>query len=107
MPDHLRQGGGTVPGGYKPAVSTLTLELVLRGVRERLTLPFGGDPQRLADELKTVLGPAGAVVELRTERSRRDRPRPHSVWISGGSASAGSGGAADPGLPVALPGRAC
>ncbi|MFJ3881594.1 hypothetical protein ACIPW5_29615 [Streptomyces sp. NPDC090077] len=79
-------------GDCKPAVSTLTLELVVRGVRERLALPFGGDPQRLANELKALLGPAGVVVELRTERSTRDRPQPHSGWTSGGSASAGSGG---------------
>ncbi|MGA4803192.1 hypothetical protein [Streptomyces lavendulocolor] len=79
-------------GDHKPAVSTLTLELVLRGVRERLALPFGGDPQRLADALKALLGPAGVVVELRTERSTRDRPQPNSGWTSGGSASAGSGG---------------
>ncbi|MFF3313320.1 hypothetical protein [Streptomyces sp. NPDC002952] len=79
-------------GDYKPAVSTLGLELVLKGVRERLTLPDGGDPQRLADALTALLGPAGVVVELRTERSTRDRPRPNSGWVSGGSASAGSGG---------------
>ncbi|MFE9847046.1 hypothetical protein [Streptomyces goshikiensis] len=79
-------------GDYKPAVSTLALELVLRGVRERLALPFCGDPQRLADALEALLGPAGVVVELRTERSTRDRPRPNSGWTSGGSASAGSGG---------------
>ncbi|OEJ30114.1 hypothetical protein [Streptomyces subrutilus] len=80
-------------GDYKPAVSTLALELVLRGGRERLApLPFVGDPQRLADALKALLGPAGVVVELRTERSTRDRPQPNSSWTSGGSASAGSGG---------------
>ncbi|GAA2435186.1 hypothetical protein [Streptomyces lavendulocolor] len=79
-------------GDHKPAVSTLALELVLRGVRERLALPFVGDPQRLADALKALLGPAGVVVELRTERSTRDRPQPNSGWTSGGSASAGSGG---------------
>ncbi|MEV7612609.1 hypothetical protein [Streptomyces sp. NPDC089799] len=79
-------------GDYKPAVSTLALELVLRGVRERLELPFGGDPRRLADALKALLGPAGVVVSLRTERSTRDRPQPNSRWTSGGSASAGSGG---------------
>jgi hypothetical protein len=77
-------------GDYKQAVSTLGLELVLRGVRERLTLP--DDPQRLADALNALLGPAGVVVELRTERSTRDRPQPNSGWVSGGSASAGSGG---------------
>ncbi|MFD7935332.1 hypothetical protein ACFV4T_12500 [Streptomyces sp. NPDC059755] len=79
-------------GDYKPAVSTLALELVLQGVRERLALPFGGDPQRLADALEALLGPAGVVVELRTEHSTRDRPQPNSGWTSGGSASAGSGG---------------
>ncbi|MFD8263389.1 hypothetical protein ACFV19_31815 [Streptomyces griseoluteus] len=80
-------------GDYKPAVSTLALELVLRGGRERLApLPFGGDPQRLADALEALLGPAGVVVELRTERSTRDRPQPNSGWTSGGSASVGSGG---------------
>ncbi|MEU5114484.1 hypothetical protein AB0G64_23635 [Streptomyces longwoodensis] len=80
-------------GDHKPAVSTLVLELVLRGGRERLDpLPFGGDPQRLADALEDLLGPTGAVVELRTERSTRRRPQPNSVWTSGGSASAGSGG---------------
>ncbi|MEW2417966.1 hypothetical protein AB0953_30270 [Streptomyces sp. NPDC046866] len=79
-------------GDYKPAVSTLELELVLRGARERIELPFAGDPQRLADALKALLGPAGTVVALRTERSRRDRPQPNSRWTSGGSASVGSGG---------------
>ncbi|MEU4875333.1 hypothetical protein [Streptomyces sp. NPDC021608] len=79
-------------GDYKPAVSTLALELVLQGVRERLALPAAGDPQRLADALKALLGPAGVVVELRTERSTRNRPQPNSSWTSGGSASAGSGG---------------
>jgi hypothetical protein len=79
-------------GDHKPAVSTLALELVLQGVRERLTLPLGGDPQRLADALEALLGPAGVVVELRTERSTRVRPQPNSSWTSGGSASAGSGG---------------
>ncbi|MFG2668988.1 hypothetical protein ACGFY6_32710 [Streptomyces sp. NPDC048387] len=79
-------------GDYKPADSTLELELVLRGDRERLTLPFGGDPQRLADALKALLGPAGVAVALRTERSTRDRPQRNSGWTSGGSASAGSGG---------------
>ena len=81
-------------GDHKPAVSTLGLELVVRGVRERLApLPDGGDPQRLADALEALLGPAGVVVELRTERSTRDRPqRNYSGWTSGGSASAGSGG---------------
>ncbi|AZM92784.1 MULTISPECIES: hypothetical protein [Streptomyces] len=79
-------------GDHKPAVSTLALELVLRDVRERLELPFGGDPQRLADALKDLLGPAGVVVYLRTERSTRDRPLPNSGWTSGGSASVGSGG---------------
>ncbi|MFG2577320.1 hypothetical protein [Streptomyces sp. NPDC048481] len=79
-------------GDHKPAVSTLALELVLQGVREQLTLPFGGDPRRLADALKALLGTAGVVVELRTERSTRDRPQPNSTWTSGGSASAGSGG---------------
>ncbi|MEU6863612.1 hypothetical protein ABZ924_10110 [Streptomyces sp. NPDC046876] len=79
-------------GDYKPAVSTLALELVLRGARERIELPFGGDPQRLADALKALLGPAGVVVALRTERSTRDRPQSNSRWTSGGSASAGSGG---------------
>ncbi|WP_234432490.1 pentapeptide repeat-containing protein [Streptomyces sp. NRRL S-378] len=58
----------------------------------RLALPFGGDPQRLADALKALLGPAGVVVELRTERSTRDRPQRNSGWTSGGSASVGSGG---------------
>ncbi|MFF9089863.1 hypothetical protein ACF1BE_26225 [Streptomyces sp. NPDC014991] len=39
-------------GDRKPAVSTLVLELDLRGGRERLDpLPFGGDPQRFADAL--------------------------------------------------------
>lgn len=81
------------PGDRKPAVSTLALELVLRGGRERLApLPFDGDPQRLADALEALLGPAAVVVELRTERSTRDRPRSDSTWFSGGSASAGSGG---------------
>ncbi|MGW5046299.1 hypothetical protein [Streptomyces griseoluteus] len=80
-------------GDYKPAVSTLALELVLQGGRERLApLPFGGDPQRLAAALEALLGPAGVVVELRTEHSTRDRPRPNSGWTSGGSASVGSGG---------------
>ncbi|MGW8764030.1 hypothetical protein ACWGN5_16155 [Streptomyces sp. NPDC055815] len=79
-------------GDYKPAVSTLALELVLRGTRERIALPFDGDPRRLADALKALLGPAGVVVMLRTERSTRDRPQPNSRWTSGGSASAGSGG---------------
>ncbi|MFD7560312.1 hypothetical protein ACFV9E_38180 [Streptomyces sp. NPDC059835] len=79
-------------GDYKPAVSTLALELVLRGVQERLELPFDGDPQRLADALKALLGPAGVVVVLRTERSTRDRPQRNSGWTSGGSASVGSGG---------------
>ncbi|MGW7089809.1 hypothetical protein ACWGH2_40850 [Streptomyces sp. NPDC054871] len=80
-------------GDRKPAVSTLALELVLRGGRERLDpLPFGGDPQRLAYELEALLGPSGVVVELRTERSKRNRPQRNSSWTSGGSASAGSGG---------------
>ncbi|MFF4006537.1 hypothetical protein [Streptomyces sp. NPDC001717] len=79
-------------GDYKPAVSTLALELVLLGVQEQLVLPFDGDPQRLADALKALLGPAGVVVWLRTERSTRDRPQPNSGWNSGGSASANSGG---------------
>ncbi|MFE7599928.1 hypothetical protein [Streptomyces sp. NPDC057494] len=79
-------------GDYKPAVSTLALELVLRGAQERIMLPFGGDPKRLADALTALLGPAGVVVVLRTERSTRDRPQPNSRWTSGGSASAGSGG---------------
>ncbi|MET9467670.1 hypothetical protein ABZY44_23255 [Streptomyces sp. NPDC006544] len=80
-------------GDYKPAVSTLALELVLRDGRERLApLPFEGDPQRLADALKALLGPAAVVVRLRTERRTRDRPRSHSTWFSGGSASANSGG---------------
>ncbi|MFI8255015.1 hypothetical protein [Streptomyces filamentosus] len=79
-------------GDHKPAVSTLTLELALQGTLERLTLPFGGDPQRLAAALKALLGPAGVVVALRTERSTRDRPQPNSRWTSGGSASVGSGG---------------
>ncbi|MFI8101173.1 hypothetical protein [Streptomyces sp. NPDC086023] len=79
-------------GDYKPAVSTLELELALRGVRERIALPFDGDPKRLADALKALLGPAGVVVWLRTERSTRDRPSRNSGWTSGGSASAGSGG---------------
>jgi hypothetical protein len=80
-------------GDPKPAVSTLVLELVLRDGRERLDpLPFGGDPQPLADALEALLGPAGVVVELRTERSTRSRPVPNSGWTSGGSASAGSAG---------------
>ncbi|MFB7511889.1 hypothetical protein [Streptomyces sp. NPDC056144] len=79
-------------GDDKPAVSTLTLEITLQGTPERLTLPFGGDPQRLATALKDLLGPAGVMVALRTERSTRDRPQPNSRWTSGGSASAGSGG---------------
>ncbi|MEU5279379.1 hypothetical protein AB0G87_23555 [Streptomyces asoensis] len=79
-------------GDHKPAVSTLALELVLRDTRERLTLPFGGDPQRLTDALEALLGPAGVEVELRTERSTRTRPQPNSTWTSGGSASAGSAG---------------
>ncbi|MGW7319294.1 hypothetical protein [Streptomyces sp. NPDC054854] len=80
-------------GDRKPAVSTLALELVLRGGRERLApLPFRGDPQRLADALEALLGPAAVVVELRTEHSTHDRPQPNSAWICGGSASAGSGG---------------
>ncbi|MFJ6797075.1 hypothetical protein [Streptomyces sp. NPDC091268] len=80
-------------GDRKPAVATLALELVLRDGPERLApLPFGGDPQPLADALEALLGPAGVVLELRTERSTRDRPRSDSVWFSGGSASAGSGG---------------
>ncbi len=79
-------------GDYKPAVSTLTLELALRGAREQLTLPFDGDPRRLADSLKALLGPAGVVVMLRTERSTRDRPQRNLGWTSGGSASANSGG---------------
>ncbi|MFE5212890.1 hypothetical protein [Streptomyces sp. NPDC056600] len=80
-------------GDPKPAVSTLVLELVLRGGRERITgFPSVGDPQRLADALEALLVPAGVVVELRTERSTRHRPQPSSGWTSGGSASAGSGG---------------
>lgn len=80
-------------GDHKPAVSTLTLELVLRDVPERLDpLPFDGDPQQLADALEALLGPAAVVVELRTERSTRDEPRSNSTWFSGGSASANSGG---------------
>lgn len=80
-------------GDYKPAVSTLALELLLRSGPERLApLPFGGDPQRLTDALEALLGPAAVVVELRTERSTRDQPRSNSSWFSGGSASAGSGG---------------
>ncbi|MFF6835286.1 hypothetical protein ACFY84_26015 [Streptomyces sp. NPDC012438] len=79
-------------GDYKPAVSTLTLELVLGGARERIELPFVGDPQRLADALKALLGPAEVVVLLRTERSTRERPQSSSRWTSGGSASANSGG---------------
>ncbi|MEU9255460.1 hypothetical protein AB0D66_26880 [Streptomyces sp. NPDC048270] len=80
-------------GDRKPAVSTLALELVLRGGRERLaTLPFRGDPQQLADALEALLAPAAVVVELRTERSTRHRPQPNSPWTSGGSASVGSGG---------------
>ncbi|MFI2645733.1 hypothetical protein [Streptomyces sp. NPDC018610] len=80
-------------GDRKPAVSTLVLELVLRGGRERLDpLPLGGNPQRLADALEALLGPAGVVVELRTERSTRPRPLSHSGWTSGGSASVGSAG---------------
>ncbi|MER8199018.1 hypothetical protein ABTY00_34335 [Streptomyces microflavus] len=78
-------------GDRKPALSTLALELVLRGGRERLApLPFNGDPQPLADALETLLAPAAVVVELRTERSTREEPR--SNWYSGGSASANSGG---------------
>ncbi|WP_030756777.1 hypothetical protein [Streptomyces griseus] len=79
-------------GDPKPAVSTLALELVLRDSRERLSLPFGGDPQRLGDALRALLGPAGVMVTLRTERSTRDKPQPNSRWNSGGSASVGSGG---------------
>ncbi|MFW3464488.1 hypothetical protein ACN24K_30980 [Streptomyces microflavus] len=80
-------------GDRKPALSTLALELVLRGGRERLTpLPFNGDPQRLADALEALLAPAAVVVELRTERSTREEPRSNSAWFSGGSASANSGG---------------
>ncbi|MEU3400720.1 hypothetical protein [Streptomyces filamentosus] len=79
-------------GDHKPAVSTLALELALQDAREQVTLPFGGDPQRLATSLKALLGPAGVVVLLRTERSTRDRPQPNSGWTSGGSASVGSGG---------------
>ncbi|GAA3141771.1 hypothetical protein [Streptomyces echinatus] len=80
-------------GDRKPAVSTLVLELVLRGGRERLVqLPFGGDPQRLADALEALLGPAGVVVELRSEHSTRPRPLSNSNWTSGGSASVGSAG---------------
>ncbi|MCX5129910.1 hypothetical protein OG898_28750 [Streptomyces sp. NBC_00193] len=79
-------------GDHKPAVSTLALELFLQGVQEQISLPFDGDPQRLADALKALLGPAGVVVLLRTERSTRDRPQPKSSWTSGGSASANSGG---------------
>ncbi|MFJ4675678.1 hypothetical protein [Kitasatospora sp. NPDC088783] len=79
-------------GDHKPAVSTLALELDLRGAQEQLVLPFGGDPQRLADALEALLGPAGVVVKLRTERSTRDRPQPKSGWASGGSASANSAG---------------
>ncbi|AGK81834.1 hypothetical protein AB0N79_40035 [Streptomyces microflavus] len=78
-------------GDRKPALSTLALELLLRGSNERPTLvPFSGDPQRLADALEALLAPAAVVVELRTERSTRDEPR--SNWYSGGSASANSGG---------------
>ncbi|MGE7391205.1 hypothetical protein ACQKM2_37630 [Streptomyces sp. NPDC004126] len=79
-------------GDYKPAASTLALELVLQGSQEQLALPFGGDPQRLADALKALLGPAGVLVVLRTERSTRERPQPNSRWTSGGSASANSSG---------------
>ncbi|MFI5963847.1 hypothetical protein ACIA8J_16910 [Streptomyces asoensis] len=79
-------------GDHKPTVSTLALELVLQGVREQITLPFGGEPQRLTDALEALLGPAGVAVVLRTERSTRTRPQRNSVWTSGGSASAGSGG---------------
>ncbi|MER5764629.1 hypothetical protein [Streptomyces sp. NPDC002082] len=79
-------------GDYKPAVSTLALELLLQGVQEQISLPFDGDPQRLTDALKALLGPTGVVVLLRTERSTRDRPQPNSGWNSGGSASANSGG---------------
>ena len=80
-------------GDRAPAASTLALELVLRGGREQLApVPFGSDPQRLADALEALLGPAGVVVELRTERSTRSRPQRNSGWTSGGSASAGSGG---------------
>ncbi|MFB6809990.1 hypothetical protein [Streptomyces sp. NPDC056387] len=79
-------------GDYKPAVSTLTLELALQGAPERTELPFGGDTQRLADALKALLAPAGVMVYLRTERSTRERPQTNSGWTSGGSASVGSGG---------------
>ncbi|MFF9870480.1 hypothetical protein ACF1G0_34775 [Streptomyces sp. NPDC013953] len=80
-------------GDRMPAVFTLALELLLRSGPERIApLPFGGDPQRLADALEALLGPAAVVVELRTERSTRDQPRSNSSWFSGGSASAGSGG---------------
>ncbi|MGW5732918.1 MULTISPECIES: hypothetical protein [Streptomyces] len=80
-------------GDRKPARSTLTLELLLQGGRERSEpLPFVGDPQRLADALQALLGPAAVLVELHTERSTRAQPQPHSTWFSGGSASAGSGG---------------
>ena len=80
-------------GDRNPAVSTLALELDLRGGRERLApVPFGSDPQRLAYALEALLGPAGIVVELHTERSTRSRPSRNSGWTSGGSASAGSGG---------------
>ncbi|MEU3557240.1 hypothetical protein [Streptomyces fragilis] len=80
-------------GDPKPAVSTLALELVLRDDEERIApLPFGGDPQRLADALEALLGPAGVEVELRTERSKRSRPQTNSGWTSGGSASVGSAG---------------
>ncbi|MGW0117997.1 hypothetical protein [Streptomyces sp. NPDC003327] len=79
-------------GDYKPAVSTLTLELALQGSRERLTLPFGGDPQRLTAALEALLGPAGVMVVLLTERSTPNQRQPNSRWTSGGSASVGSGG---------------
>ncbi|MER5481498.1 hypothetical protein ABT026_31670 [Streptomyces sp. NPDC002734] len=80
-------------GDPEPAVSTLALELVLRGGRERITgFPSVGDPQQLADALEALLGAAGVAVKLCTERSTRHRRQPNSGWNSGGSASAGSGG---------------
>lgn len=80
-------------GDHKPATSTLALELILRGGPERpAPLPFVGNPQRLADALQALLGSAAVMVELRTERSTRDRPWSDSTWFSGGSASANSSG---------------
>ncbi|MFC8450963.1 hypothetical protein [Kitasatospora sp. NPDC057223] len=80
-------------GDREPAATTLGLELDLRGGRERVDpAPFRGDPQQLADALEALLGPAGVLVKLSTERSTRRPPLPNSTWTSGGSASAGSAG---------------